>query len=395
MNMIPEIFDAKEAKGVFTFTLKNVNTSIANGLRRILLSEIPTIVCMTNPHEKNQCTIHKNTTRLNNEIIKQRLSCVPIHIDDVENFPKDEYILEVNVTNEGAEIIYVTTEHFTLKNISTGQYLPSNELSTIFPKNTMTEHYIDLVRLRPRISETIAGEAIHLESKLSIGTAKMDSMFNAVSTSAYGLTQDIVAANEAWNKMEEEMTKNGANRETVEFEKANFKALEAKRFVIPDSFDFNVETIGIYKNRDLVKKGCSILMDKFQSLIEVIDNNLLIINEADVTMKNCYDIILEHEDYTMGKVVEYFMFQKYFETEKKISYCGFKKFHPHDDYSIIRVCIAKVEEESKETQDAIPETKEEEKDIVNVDAHKELINQMMKDVATMSIDVYDKIKMGF
>ena len=36
----------------------------------------------TFPHEKNKANIEINTTRFNNEIIKQRLSCIPIHITD-------------------------------------------------------------------------------------------------------------------------------------------------------------------------------------------------------------------------------------------------------------------------------------------------------------------------
>jgi DNA-directed RNA polymerase subunit L len=53
-------------------------------------------------------------------------------------------------------------------------------------------------------------------------------------------------------------------------------------------------------------------------------------------MSNSYDIILENEDYTIGKVLEYFMYTKYYET-KILTYCGFKKMHPHDSQSIIRV----------------------------------------------------------
>ena len=39
-----------------------------------------------------------NTTRLNNEIIKQRIGCIPIHIDD-NDFPYQEYVVEVNKQN--------------------------------------------------------------------------------------------------------------------------------------------------------------------------------------------------------------------------------------------------------------------------------------------------------
>ena len=53
-------------------------------------------------------------------------------------------------------------------------------------------------------------------------------------------------------------------------------------------------------------------------------------------MSNSFDIILENEDYTIGKVLEYFLYTKFYET-KLLTFCGFKKMHPHDSYSIIRV----------------------------------------------------------
>ena len=39
----------------------------------ILLSNIPTVVFKTFPYSENKCDITKNTTRFNNEILKQRL----------------------------------------------------------------------------------------------------------------------------------------------------------------------------------------------------------------------------------------------------------------------------------------------------------------------------------
>ena len=51
-------------------------------VRRIIIAGIPTIVIRTMPHENNDVDIEINTTRLNNEILKQRISCIPIHIGD-------------------------------------------------------------------------------------------------------------------------------------------------------------------------------------------------------------------------------------------------------------------------------------------------------------------------
>ena len=46
---LPVVKHGSENKGILTFTLENANVSIANALRRIILSEIPTVVFRTSP----------------------------------------------------------------------------------------------------------------------------------------------------------------------------------------------------------------------------------------------------------------------------------------------------------------------------------------------------------
>ena len=36
-------------------------------------------------------------------------------------------------------------------------------------------------------------------------------------------------------------------------------------------------------------------------------------------------------------MVEYMLYKTYFEETKEMTFCGFKKMHPHDNHSIIRV----------------------------------------------------------
>ena len=47
-------------------------------------------------------------------------------------------------------------------------------------------------------------------------------------------------------------------------------------------------------------------------------------------------MILKDEDYTVGKIIEYILYEKYYKDETA-TYCGFKKVHPHDTQSIIRI----------------------------------------------------------
>ena len=66
------------------------------------------------------------------------------------------------------------------------------------------------------------------------------------------------------------------------------------------------------------------------------DKDQIEIKLSENTMKNCYDIILENYDYTIGKVIEYLLNYKFYKTGM-LTFCGFKMLHPHDSYSIIRV----------------------------------------------------------
>lgn len=318
------------------FTLSGVNVSLANAIRRTILSDIPLVVFRTSPHEQNKANIIANTSRLNNEIIKQRLSCIPIHIKDVENFPLKNYQLEVNVENITDTTMYVTTENFVINDLVTGQPISEAKIREIFPADDYTGYFIDFVRLRPKISEELPGEKIHLTCELSIGSAKEDGMFNSVSTCSYGFTVDSVAQEAALEKLKQSWKDEGKNAADVEFEAKNWKLLDGLRITKKDSFDFIVQTIGIYDNVELIHKACEILIEKLQQQDTLIEKDELSIEKSQNTMSNSYDIILENEDYTIGKVIEYIMYTKFYET-KTLTFCGFKKMHPHDMQSIIRV----------------------------------------------------------
>ena len=55
--MDPVVTDLTQDDQYLRFTLGNANVSIANAIRRIMLSEIPCVVFRTTPYEKNLATI--------------------------------------------------------------------------------------------------------------------------------------------------------------------------------------------------------------------------------------------------------------------------------------------------------------------------------------------------
>jgi len=370
--MIPTIkFNKTDSKGAMSFTLSGVNVSLANSIRRTILSDIPIVVFKTTPYEENKANIVSNTSRLNNEILKQRLSCIPIHIKDIDKFPLKNYIVEVNVENITDTIIYVTTKDFKIRDLSTGKYVDETTNRSIFPSNDDTGYFIDFVRLRPKISDEIPGEKISLTCELSIGTAKEDGMFNVVSTCSYGFTVDEDKQDTALAKKIQEWRNEGKKQDEIDYEAKNWKLLDGLRITKQDSFDFVIQTIGIYDNLELVLMACDILQKKLNDLQSQIMSDDIKIEKSQNTLENCFDITLENEDYTIGKVLEYLLYSKFFESTstsaKILSYCGFKKMHPHDSDSIIRVAYVEL-------------------------VDKNMVKKHLSECINDALEVYEKIK---
>tara|TARA_B100000902_G_scaffold106504_1_gene108367 strand:+ start:4340 stop:5464 length:1125 start_codon:yes stop_codon:yes gene_type:complete len=369
----PKVSVIEQDEDELNFKITDVNVSIANSIRRIILSEIPIVVFKTTPYDKNNVDIIKNTSRMNNELIKQRFSCIPIHINDL-NFPKEDYIVEVNVTNDTDKMLYVTTENFKIKNIKTDTYMNTSESKKIFPPNNISGNYIDLINLRPNISDEIPGESINILAKFDIGTAKDDSAFNVVSTCCYSNTPDEIKINNEWNIKLKELDKEMDKQEIENFKK-DWYNLDAKRIVIKDSFNFKIETVGQYDNLTIVFKSCEIMINKIQKLNDDLQSKENLINESNNNINNCYDIILENEDYTLGKVIEFMLYNNYYKhpienPDGILTFCSFNKKHPHDSDSIIKVAFL---------------TKKEKIDVI----------QLLSEVCNETINIYKNISLNF
>jgi DNA-directed RNA polymerase subunit L len=340
--MSAKIEELKESGDTTTFTLTGLDACYANGIRRVILSDIPIVVFKTTPHEQNKSNISINTSRLNNEIIKQRLSCIPICIKDLE-IDFDNYLLELDVENKTDTMMMVTTRDFRIKNLTTGSYLEENTLRDIFPPYIPStgkgEYYIDFLRLRPKLSDDLPGERIKLTCTFSVSTARDDSMFNVTGTCSYGFTPDrdemvkqLAIRRDKWSKEDKTAAE-------IDFESKNWNLLEGLRYVKKQSFDFIIQTVGIYENTEIIIKACQILIKKIDIQKRLLDADELEIKPSENTLENSYDITLQNEDYTVGTILNNELYETFYNQHKMLSYVGFKKMHPHDEDSIIRVAF--------------------------------------------------------
>ena len=341
--MASKISNLKEEDGKTTFTISNIDVSYVNAIRRTILSDIPIIVFKTTPYEENKANIITNTSRLNNEIVKQRLSCIPICIKNLEEFLIKNYLLELDVENKTDTSIIVTTKDFKIKDISKNKYLEDNEVKQIFPPyippSGNGEFYIDFLRLRPKLTDEIPGEKIKLTSEFSIGTSREDSMFNVTGTCSYGFTPNPEKIEEQLEIRKQKWKDEGMSEPQINFESANWKLLEGMRYVIKNSFDFIIESVGIYDNEDIIIKACIILYEKLTEIKQSLQQNKLEIIPSDNTLENSYDVILVNEDYTIGNILNSELYKIFYTDLKIINYVGFKKIHPHDTDSILRISL--------------------------------------------------------
>ena len=348
------------------FTLKDVHVSLVNAMRRTILSDIPVIVIRTENSKINQCTIFQNTSRFHNEIVKQRLSCIPIYFSNVKEFPSfaAKYRLVVDVKNENIhELRWVTTDDFQLQDKDSEQFIDKTELLKIFPHDIITNQPIDFLRLRPPMGSTSQGEAIKLNAEFSISNAKDNGMFNVVSICAFHNVIDPEKREEVWAQQLQQLKDDNNREDEIEFARKNFNCLDAQRCFKTDEngeaneFEFIVKTIGIYSNYKIVYYACDILVQKCKRFIQDIQSNIVPIHASyqsrdlgytSVTVssiENSLDIILEEEDFTLGYLFEHYLYTMFYmdkELENEMTFVGFKKYHPHDKYSVIRVAFAEV-----------------------------------------------------
>lgn len=336
MNPIIELSNSENV----TFVMKNTPVCIANGIRRTLLSDIPTVVFRVSPHERDRCTIMANTSRFSNEIIKHRLSCIPIHVKDISEFPLDRYKLVINVSNTDLVTRIITTKDFNVYDIENKKYIPESEVRSLFPPDLSTGDYIEFLRLGGNISPEIPPKQLHLECLFDIGTAKEEATFNVVCTCSYGNTVDYVRQDSELERIRKEWKDAGKTPDEIEFLSINWKLLEGKRIFVPNSFDFCLEGVGIYSASELMTSACSIIIKKLEFIRTQLTDRTLAVKVSETTLNNGFDITLD-EDYTIGKIVEYYLYSKLFEGTKTLSYCAFKKLHPYDTTSLLRIAYRK------------------------------------------------------
>lgn len=334
----------------FTITVEDV--SIANALRRICLANIPNYVM-----KEESINIIKNTSRFNNEIIKQRIQCIPVHIihdstktlmyskynndnnslftavhpsELTEEEDKEEKIKSLVIKLKMENSSKTSSIYATTKDIKIYDSVDSNEevkirrngedrilSELVFPADHITNEHIVIARLKSSIDTSLPGEEIEFTASLSLGTAKENGSFNVVSTCAY---ENVVNDTLQGNKIEE-MKKNNSDFTQDSIEYKNWMLLDGKRENLchDDKFKFKIETVGVYNNLVILHKACSIMQEKCTNLISSLESSsdsidsinykhVKVAHNKNSTQTYEYSATFHNEDYTLGNPLVHYLF---------------------------------------------------------------------------------------
>lgn len=338
MSILPRVYDITNDNDELTFHVDNLNVSYINAVRRTIIKDIPCVVLKSAPYNESNVLFRKNTTRLNNDILKHRLSSIPIHITSTE-INLEDYQLEIRVRNDSDIMQYVTTKDFKIKNIKTNTYLNENEVSKIFPPNKQTGDHILFARLRPAFQNAVQGEELDVIGNFTLARCGDDYCYNMTSTCAYEFKQDKVAQERVWMNVENDLKSKGETREFIEEYKENWLIHDAQRVYSENSFIFHLETIGVFSNESLIKQSCSILKQRLDNIISTSQSGgFEIKKDIDMEYPNSFIVNLGDEDFTIGQILSRQMYEDFFDSGE-ILYISFLKKHPHDIETYLKISI--------------------------------------------------------
>ena len=220
-----------------TAELKSVPVSFVNALRRILLAEIPVVIV-------SNVRILDNTSSMTHEMLKHRVEMLP-----------------VNVTPEETGAIRDTklTLRFLLspdpREVTSADFAIDGPVPDVLRRDRDLDTPLLLLTLKPN-------QSVHIEASLAI--APTGASHVCVSTFQNHIDPDVAQAD-----MDTMIARAGDDPAAQREAERSFKTFHYQRSFSrdkvtgrPDWFDFTVESIGVLKAKDLVRRACEILKDK-------------------------------------------------------------------------------------------------------------------------------------
>jgi DNA-directed RNA polymerase subunit L len=281
---------------------KNVPVAFVNGLRRILLSEIPTVVI-------RDVQILDNSTKMIHEMLKHRVEMLPINV-------RPEEAAVIRDTKIELRYLPPATPDLTRKtavDITTDDFAIDGPRPGIILKDRDLDEPLYFMRLQPT-------ESIHVKASLAVetkGTSQVcvATFKNHIDQEIAKLDKDTYVATAGDDDNERAML--AKIFDNYEIQRSYARDDEGR----PYWFDFAVESIGVTPAKDLLKQAAAIFKKKIETWCE----NPIQREEGD-----WYSIETEEEGHTIGALAQILIYNQ------KVNYVSYRIVHPLLPKMIVR-----------------------------------------------------------
>ena len=277
----------------FHCEFKDFPVTFVNGLRRILLSDIPTVVI-------RDVQIKENTSQLPHEMLKHRMEMLPVNCQPTDASTIEDAKIELRILPENNGVRNITTRDFA---IESGR-------ETLLMGDRESQDPLLFIRVRP-------GESVHMTGRLSVETKTA----SQVCTASTKWHIDRERAEEDRRAFVEDDGGSAAVFDNFYIQKSYSRDDKGR----PNWIDMEVESVGVIPSKKLLQMAVSIFRKQVQMYMK----------EAGVNIEkgkdNEYRIQLEQGGHTVCAVLQEIIYYK-----MPVNFVSYDVPHPLRSDTVLR-----------------------------------------------------------
>ena len=383
----PKISNVEQINGELVFLISGdeeygFDKSLVNALRRILLTDIPT-VAFNIAGSKTDIIMVENNSSLHNEMLLHRIGLIPLYInpdkymknylfeckvnhdtsepfkfitmDDINIYPLKSGFIERldyyydeshDMDHDDEKILLDELKVVTIDNYDLNKPLSQKEKDNIVRPFIFrdTKNYCLITELKTTNTEDIH-QNIHWYGSPSVGYGYQDAKYQSVSQATYSFEINESLVTETVN---EKLKINQVSKEDKEEYEKKFRLAESERYYYRDKYseanryNFRIKSTHYYDSENLFVKSIEILKEKCESLkLEFI--NLLKEEKSRVSFEKnkeyIYHLEVVNENHTLGNLIQSHISRRCIDTDTLLSVFGYKKPHPLVDKILFIVAL--------------------------------------------------------
>jgi DNA-directed RNA polymerase subunit L len=387
----PKISEVESVDGELRFVLSGDDSygfdkSLANAIRRVLLTDIPTVGFNLYPNgENNDLTMTVNNSSLHNEMLLHRIALMPLYINpinymknhlfmckvkhdsvepfkfvsmnDIEIYPLksgfqeriDHYFDEsYDMSPDDERVLKEQLSVVNIENYDLEKPLSQKKKDEIYRpyKFRGNTHYCLVTELKTTNTEDTYQE-IQFYGSPSVGFGYQDAKFQSVSQATYSFKIDDKMVDEV---LKDKIAREGVSEDERESYERKFRLSESERYFYRDntgeanSYNFAIKSSHYFDPENLFKMSIDILIQKCENLkLEFIQ--FLKEETSRVSVENDKEYIyryeVEEESHTLGNLIQSHMMRYCVNDDSIINLIGYKKPHPLEDKIVFIVSMNK------------------------------------------------------